>query len=148
MHVEGRITPMTGRISEMTTMDCWALLREQEFGRLAYRLGEDVHLAPINYGLDGNRIVFRTAEGSKLSGVLSYPEVCFEVDEMNDDAAMSVVVRGRAVELHGEEALMADQLRLRPWVATAKKHIIAIDVSEITGRFFYLSKPWLHLMHH
>ncbi len=136
---------MTGRVSTMTTMDCWALLREQEFGRLAYRLGESVQIAPLNYAVDGSRVVFRTSEGTKLAALHEHPEVAFEVDEMNDDAAMSVIVRGRAVELHGEEALMVDQLRLCPWFHTDKHHVIAIEVAEISGRFFYLSKPWLHM---
>ena len=51
-----------------------------------------------------------------------------------------------AYEISGEEALMSDQLRLRPWIKDAKNHVVAVDVSEISGRFFYLSKPWTHMM--
>lgn len=139
---------MTGRVSVMTTHDCWALLREQELGRLAFRLGEGVQITPVNYAVDGDRIIFRTAEGTKLTALHECPEVAFEVEHSTDEAAMSVVARGRAVQLHGDEALMADQLRLRPWFFTVKEHVIAIEVTEVSGRFFYLSKPWQHLLLH
>ncbi len=143
---------MTGLVSEMTTdamttTDCWAVLREQELGRLVYRCGEEMHITPVNYAVDGHRVVFRTAEGEKLAALRDYPDVVFEVDESFDDAATSVIVRGRASELHGEEALMVDQLRLRPWVPQpAKHHVIAIEVASITGRSFSLAKPWLHIV--
>lgn len=139
---------MTGRVYELTRDDCWGLLREQELGRLAYHLDGAVQIAPVNYALDGQRIIFRTAEGSKLAGILEDGEVCFEVDTLTDEAAMSVICRGHAFELTGEEALMADQLRLRPWVRTIKNHIVAIEVTQIDGRFFELSKPWAHLLQH
>ncbi len=137
---------MTGRVTEMTTADCWEMLRRQEFGRLAYHLGEGVQIAPINYAIDGDCIIFRTAEGSKLSGILGNGDVAFEIDELIDAAAASVVVRGRAVELTGDAAIAVDQLRLRPWVRTVKNHVISIKVTEISGRFFMLSKPWLHMV--
>jgi nitroimidazol reductase NimA-like FMN-containing flavoprotein (pyridoxamine 5'-phosphate oxidase superfamily) len=138
---------MVGRVTEMTTGDCWDLLGRQEMGRLAYHRGDEVHIAPLNFAVDGHRIIFRTAEGSKLAGILTNGDVAFEADELNDEAAMSVVARGRAVELHGDEALMVDQLRLRPWVRTPKEHVIAIQVADISGRFFVLTKPWAHMMH-
>ena len=57
-----------------------------------------------------------------------------------------MVVRGRAVELAGDAAIAVDQLRLRPWVRTVKNHVISIKVTEISGRFFMLTKPWLHMV--
>ncbi len=83
---------MTGLVSEttttdaMTTTDCWAVLREQELGRLVYRCGEEMHITPVNYAVDGDRVVFRTAEGEKLAALRDYPDVVFEVDESFDDA--------------------------------------------------------------
>lgn len=136
---------MTGRVSTMTTHDCWEMLRRLELGRLAYHEGDEVHIAPVNYAVAGEHIIFRTAQGSKLSSILDNGDVAFEIDEMTDEAAMSVVCRGHAVELAGEQALMVDQLRLRPWVRTTKHHVVAIRVDEISGRFFELSKPWMHL---
>ena len=38
-----------------------------------------------------------------------------------------------------------EQLPLRPWVDTAKYNTIAIEVDEVTGRHFELTRPWLHM---
>jgi len=125
---------------------CWEMLRAQEFGRLAFHLADEVHLVPINYAVDHlRRIVFRTDEGSKLLGVTMNADVAFEIDDFGEDEATSVVVRGRARQLEGHEAEEVDQLPLRPWVDTAKFNTVAIEVEEITGRHFELTRPWLHL---
>ena len=39
-------------------------------------------------------------------------------------------------------------LPLRPWVEGAKFNTIAIEVDEITGRHFELTRPWLHMRPH
>ena len=75
---------MTGRVTEMTNADCWEMLRRQEFGRLAYHLGEGVQIAPINYAVDGDCIVFRTAEGSKLSGILGNGDVALSLIHISE----------------------------------------------------------------
>lgn len=137
---------MTGRVTEMTEADCWEMLRRHELGRLAYRDGDTVQIAPLNYAVQGRSIVFRTAEGSKLSGIRGHSDVAFEIDETTDEAAMSVICRGNAVEVSGDEALMVEQLRLRPWVRAVKHHVVRIDIEEISGRFFMLTKPWLHMV--
>ena len=125
---------------------CWQMLRDEEFGRLAFHLADEVHLVPINFALDARRrIVFRTAEGSKLLGLTMNADVAFEIDHFGEDEATSVVVRGRARQLEGQEADETDELPLRPWVDTAKFNTIAVEVDEITGRHFELTRPWLHM---
>lgn len=138
--------------SPVTVLDedtCWAMLRDQEFGRLAFHLADEVHLVPVNYAVDDRRrLVFRTGEGSKLLGLTMNADVAFEIDEYTEDDARSVVVRGRARQLEGDEADETEQLPLRPWVEGAKFNVIAIEVDEIAGRHFELNRPWLHMMHH
>ena len=142
---------MTGT-EPVTTLDdeaSWSMLHDQEFGRLAFHLADEVHLVPINYAVDDRRrLVFRTAEGSKLLGLTMNADVAFEIDEYTEDLARSVVVRGRARELQGSEADEAEQLPLRPWVEGAKFNVIAVEVDEITGRRFELTRPWLHMTPH
>lgn len=133
-------------IAPMSEDEAWEALRSHEFGRLAYHLLDEVHIVPINYAVDSRRrLIFRTAEGSKLLGVVMNADVAFEIDQYDDDQAMSVVARGRAAQLEGSEAYVADDLPLRPWVPTEKYNIVAIDVSEVTGRRFRLDKPWTHM---
>src|SRR6187200_3172602 len=117
----------------------WQMLSAEEFGRLAFHLADEVHLMPINYALDARRrIVFRTAEGSKLLGLTMNADGAFEIVHVDDDQATSVVVRGRARQLEGHEAEETDQLRLRAWFDTLKFNTIAVEVYEITGRRFEL----------
>lgn len=134
-------------VSTLTEDECWDLLLHQEFGRMAYHDGDCVSLVPINFAVDERhrRIVFRTAEGSKLLGLTANGDVAFEVDQIGDDVAASVVVHGSAYELAGAEAAWADVLPLRPWVPTEKSHIIAIEPNLVAGRRFHLDRPWRHI---
>jgi uncharacterized protein len=136
-------------VTELDDEASWSMLHDQEFGRLAFHLADEVHLVPVNYAVDDRRrLVFRTAEGSKLLGLTMNADVAFEIDEYTEDLARSVVVRGRARELQGSEADEAEQLPLRPWVEGAKFNVIAVEVDEITGRRFELTRPWLHMTPH
>jgi len=122
------------------------MLHDHEFGRLAFHLADEVHIVPINYALAADhRIVFRTAEGSKLLGLTMNADVAFEIDQFSETEARSVVLRGHANQLEGDAARATSQLPLRPWVHTAKYNVIGIEVSEITGRHFDLERPWLHM---
>lgn len=134
-------------VTRLTLDQCWELLENQEFGRLAYHLAGEVHIVPINYATAGRRIFFRTAEGSKLLGIVMNSDVAFEIDTLSDEVATSVVVRGRATLLEGEEERAVEPLPLRPWVPTLKYNIVTItpNEGEVTGRSFDLSRPWLKL---
>jgi nitroimidazol reductase NimA-like FMN-containing flavoprotein (pyridoxamine 5'-phosphate oxidase superfamily) len=139
-------------ITAMSTDECWELLGRQELGRLAYHLLEEVHIVPVNYAVDHDPVtdrrslLFRTAEGSKLIAVIMNGDVAFEADEMDEDAAASVVVRGRARVLDEHEEHRAEDVRLRPWVPTLKYNVVEVEVDEITGRRFALSRPWRHML--
>jgi uncharacterized protein len=133
-------------VTQLTTDECWAMLHEQEFGRLAFHLMDEVHLAPINYAVDHDTLLFRTAEGSKLLAVVMNPDVAFEIDELDEHTARSVVVRGVARRLEEDELHRAEQVPLRPWVKTPKYDVVEIRPTEITGRSFDLSRPWLHMI--
>ena len=99
---------------------------------------------PINYAVDDDRLLFLTAEGSKLLGVTMNSDVAFETDEIIEEQATSILVRGRARQLVGSAAWVADRLPLRPWVDTPKYIVVEITVDEVTGRRFDLNRPWLH----
>ena len=134
------------QVGVMTTEECWEMLRANEFGRLAFHLAGEVHLAPINYAVDHDTLLFRTAEGSKLLGVEMNPDVAFEIDEFDEHHARSVILRGVARHLGEDEEHRAENVPLRPWVATLKYDVVEIRPTEISGRSFELSRPWLHMI--
>ncbi|WP_256842243.1 pyridoxamine 5'-phosphate oxidase family protein [Ornithinimicrobium cryptoxanthini] len=122
----------------------WERLAGERLGRLAFHLVDEVHIVPINYCAQEPRLVFRTAEGSKLLGVAMNSDVAFEIDGIEDDGgrAWSVVARGRARILRGDEVREADALGLRSWLGAADKHqFVAIDVDSVTGREYDLVEP-------
>jgi nitroimidazol reductase NimA-like FMN-containing flavoprotein (pyridoxamine 5'-phosphate oxidase superfamily) len=136
-------------VTALSEEECWEFLHDQEFGRLAFHLANEVHIVPLNYAIDAeHRIVFRTAEGSKLLGLTMNADVAFEIDEFGEEEARSVVVRGRASQLEGSEVQEIEQLPLRPWVDYAKFNVIAVVVDELSGRRFELTRPWLHMRPH
>ena len=127
-------------ISELTTDECWELLRGGEFGRLAYVLGHEINIAPINYAVDGQTLLFETAEGSKLLGIVMDPHVVFETDRYNNEIAESVIVRGHARLLEEDEAHRIENVPLRSWLKTLKYNVIEIVPAKLTGRRFHLNR--------
>ena len=138
------MSPNDNPVHELHPEECWEFLRGHEFGRLGFHLADEVHIVPINYAVDDNRLLFLTAEGSKLLGVTMNSDVAFETDEIIDEHATSIIVRGRARQLVGSAAWVADRLPLRPWVDTPKYIVVEITADEVTGRRFDLHRPWLH----
>ena len=132
-------------VTELSSEQCWEMLRAEEFGRLAFHLVDEVHITPINYAVDGETLLFRTAEGSKLLGVVMGSDVAFEIDRYGEDTARSVVIRGVARLLPEDEAHRAENTKLRSWVPTSKYNVVEIAPSVVTGREFSLSRPWQHL---
>jgi uncharacterized protein len=145
---EGGIAMNDEVATELTLDECWEMLREEEFGRLAYRLVDEVHITPINYAADGGSLLFRTAEGNKLLAVAMGSEVAFEIDRYGEDSARSVVVRGTARLLPEDEAHRAENVPLRPWVPMLRYNVVEIEPKVVSGRAFELSRPWLHLRPH
>jgi nitroimidazol reductase NimA-like FMN-containing flavoprotein (pyridoxamine 5'-phosphate oxidase superfamily) len=135
-------------VTELTSDECWEMLRDEEFGRLAFRLVDEVHITPINYAVQGGSLLFRTAEGNKLLAVVMGSEVAFEIDRYDEESARSVVVRGTARLLPEDEAHRADNVPLRPWTTTLKYNVVEIQPKVVSGRAFQLSRPWLHLRLH
>ena len=131
-------------VHELHPEECWEFMRAHEFGRLGFHLADEVHIVPINYALEDNRLYFLTTEGSKLLGITMNADVCFEADEISDEHATSIIIRGRARQLEGSAAWIVDRLPLRPWVPTEKYIVLEVTADEITGRRFDLHRPWLH----
>lgn len=127
----------TDAITWMSENEAWSFLAEHSFGRLAITIVGQPEIFPVNYAVSDTHVVFRTAEGTKLLGVVMDSRVAFEVDEVDADRASSVVAKGvaRKVETQAElERLnLAD---LHSWLPTLKYNLVAIEIDEITGRRF------------
>src|ERR1700722_3706673 len=89
--------------------DCFGLLGSAPVGRIGFMAGGEVVILPVNFLVDGQDVVFRTAAGSKLSALEIGHYVAFEADSY--DAAsqqglvgldsLELVPAGVAVDLGG-----------------------------------------------
>jgi nitroimidazol reductase NimA-like FMN-containing flavoprotein (pyridoxamine 5'-phosphate oxidase superfamily) len=118
--------------------DCWNLLRSVQIGRLAVLDGDRPDIFPINFVVDRGTLVFRTAEGTKLTAALGGGHSAFEVDGFDEISgqAWSVVVRGRLAPLRAAELLDSVALPLEPWQPGPKPRFIRIVPTEVSGRRF------------
>jgi nitroimidazol reductase NimA-like FMN-containing flavoprotein (pyridoxamine 5'-phosphate oxidase superfamily) len=126
-------------MEELPAATCWTLLRTAEVGRLAFEVGGQPEIFPVNFVVDGPSLVFRTAEGTKLAATVLDKPVAFEVDsyEPEDGRAWSVIAYGRAEEVSNfDELEHMSHLPLFPWSASPKNRFVRILVSRITGRRF------------
>jgi nitroimidazol reductase NimA-like FMN-containing flavoprotein (pyridoxamine 5'-phosphate oxidase superfamily) len=94
-----------GSVEELTDSECRDLLSQSTFGRLGVLVDGYPFIFPINYGLDGEAIIFRTGVGTKLAAVREH-KVSFEVDQIEQGrrAAWSVLVLGTASVVAAEDS--------------------------------------------
>ena len=91
--------PSDEPVQELSRDECRELLKRGELGRLATAAGGEPDIFPVNYFSDGDRILIRTAPGTKLLELTVHSAVAFETDGYTEDEAWSVVVHGRADRL-------------------------------------------------
>lgn len=126
-----------GPVSVLSLERCWELIAEQEIGRLGTCVDRVPDIAPVNFVVDDQTIVFRTAEGSKLFALTINDNVAFEVDGWNTTGGWSVVLHGTAAQItEYEDVMAAEALPLQPWVPTVKLHYVRITPEALTGRLF------------
>jgi nitroimidazol reductase NimA-like FMN-containing flavoprotein (pyridoxamine 5'-phosphate oxidase superfamily) len=128
----------TKGIGDVPVEQCWLAIESTDLGRLAViRPQGDVDILPINYAVDGTTIYFRTAPGSKFDSLKNRAPVALEIDHFDEEAAYSIVVKGRAERLEAPAEIdAADALPLAPWIPTVKLRWIRIRPTEVTGRVF------------
>ena len=86
--------------------ECLELMASSGVGRLAFLADGEIEVLPVNYTIDGARVAFRTATGTKLDAAIEQAVVAFEVDafDPSERTGWSVVIKGRA-EVVSDEAL-------------------------------------------
>ena len=115
---------------------CLALLAQASFGRLGLTSRALPTILPVNFWFDGDRILVRTGEGSKLRAATAGAVVAFEVDHVDpiEHAGWSVVVTGPAVEVTDPAELAGLRHAPLPHWAPSDGHVVAIDPAIVSGR--------------
>ena len=127
-------------IEVLSPDECFLLLRSRDLGRLAFDVEGQPEVFPINYAMEAQIVVFRTAPGTKLDHVAK-ARLAFEVDDWDPKLGVgwSVVVKGFAEEVTRNLGRTADHLRLAPVHPLApgeRWHWLAIRPAEVSGRRF------------
>lgn len=128
-----------GAVEQLAENRCWELLRSAGVSRLAVWVEDHPDIFPVNHAVDHGTVVFRTAEGTKLSAALADVPVALEADgyDAGTGLAWSVVVKGRAGRIGRAEELEATaDLPLLPWQAGPKGVFVRIVPGLVTGRRF------------
>lgn len=119
-------------LQTLTHAECLEAMATEPVGRLAVPMPDGFpHVVPVNFQLDGDVVVVRTAPGAKL--VNARRKVSFEVDHIDPvhHEGWSVLVRGTAYEATHWET---DHISLEPWAGGEKTHWLRILPVEISGR--------------
>src|SRR5437660_8888175 len=87
-------------LERLSRQECVTLMATQEVGRLVVVDEGRPLIFPVNYALDGEAPVFRTASGTKL-WASTHSSVAFEVDHVENETktGWSVIVHGIAHEV-------------------------------------------------
>ncbi|HEY9364149.1 MAG TPA: pyridoxamine 5'-phosphate oxidase family protein [Chitinophagaceae bacterium] len=150
-------------IGNLTEVQIDELLHKELVGRIGCNVNDTVYVVPISYAFDGKAIYAHTYEGMKLDAMRKNPNVCFEVDDLNNMGNwQSVIAWGKFEELESGEprnnALKLLLDRPLPVVSSITTHlgkswpfysdnlemidgvVFKIVLSHRTGRFEYTTK--------
>lgn len=96
-------------------------------------------ILPVNYGLDGDVVVVRTAPGPLLWAA-DHANVCFQVDEVDVDtrSGCTMLVRGLAERVgdgHRPETVARTQQQAStPWAPGDRDELLRIIPRRVEGR--------------
>lgn len=126
-------------VENLSEKQCWELLRSTDVGRLAVIVEDHPDIFPVNYAVDQGTVLFRSAEGTKVTGVLGDAPVAFEVDGYDPETGLvwSVVLKGHATTFQNiDEAADSFKIDVNAWQAGKKERFIRIRPHDVTGRRF------------
>ncbi len=130
-------TSDTQPLTDLSEETCWTRLRAGQVGRLVVAVGSQPDIFPVNYVVEYDEIIVRTAEGTKLAAAIMGGRVAFEIDEIDADhhTGWSVVVHGTAREADNLLDVMHDEeIDTSPWADGAKLRVVHITPGHVTGR--------------
>lgn len=145
-------------IGELTSEQIDQVMFRQIIGHLGCSSDGKLYVVPIAFAFDGHCIYAHSKEGMKIKMMRKNPEVCFQVDEIDNTANWrSVILWGRYQELtteHEQQRAMkllmdrieplqsgetshAREYSQAPQVVEKKKRAVVyqIEVRDKTGRF-------------
>ena len=128
----------------LTRAECLHLLGTRAVGRIAVTSDAMPVILPVNFCLDGERILIRTSAGTKLAAATAGAVVAFEVDDSDgvQRTGWSVSVTGVAsVVTDGDDLARIGDLTLTRWAPDGADHVVAITTPLVSGRRIPSDEP-------
>ena len=128
-------------VRELSRARCLELLATAIVGRVGVSVRALPVILPVNYLLDGERVIFRTVPGTKLDAAVHRSVVAFEADAHDPDGAWgwSVLIQGVASEISAPADLeRARKLLTRTWAFLGEGAVrfVSIEPTFMSGRAF------------
>ena len=124
-------------VDDLDEAVCWRLLARTVVGRVGFIDDGEPCVLPVNYGVAGDAIVFRTGSETTLHDLGDAARVAFEIDaaDIKAETGWSIVVRGHLSEVvdAGERDLLA-AVAIHPWAPGVRDHWMRVTPSKVTGR--------------
>lgn len=117
--------------------ECLRLLAGATLGRIGLTSGALPLVLPVNFHFDGERILVRTGQGSKLEAAVRNAVVAFEVDDFDPlyHSGWSVVVTGVATEVSDPDDLeRAGREPIARWAPRTDETVMSISTEIVSGR--------------
>ena len=129
---------MVATIESIPPTTCWNLLATTTFGRVGLLVDGKPEVLPVNYAIDGESILVRTAEGTVLTQA-DLTVVAFEADhvDLHNHSGWSVMVQGFARDIGDAvdpNSQRLKKLSLVTWAPGNRDRWIHIVPEKVTGR--------------
>lgn len=122
---------------ELTRGECLSFLKGADFGRLVFTEGALPAIRPVNFVLDGERVVIRTSRQGAIVAGVDKTVVAFQADHIDigrrSGWTVTVIGEGRLVDDESESARLAE-LPLLPWVAGDHDAYVVLPAGLVSGR--------------
>jgi len=137
--MDGHSTPTDHRgLTVLGLGECLDRIRGVRVGRLAFVHDGDLVVLPVNHGVDGQDVVFRTTWGSKLQHAQQAGLVAFEFDDFDEATGLgwSVLVSGVAETVYDDhEIARLEDLGVRSWAGALDPLFwVRVRAEQVTGR--------------
>ena len=136
-------------IGKMNDNQIVNVLQSQLIGRLACYADKKLYLVPITYAYQDGYIYCHSKDGMKIDMMTKNPDVCFEVDQIeNMNSWRCVILWGRYEKLDSSSAqgkareILNDRIEpfsigetVVPYIRQDVPHTFRIKIVEQTGRY-------------
>ena len=133
-----RSAAQQAKLEELSPAQCRAHVAAGGVGRFLFaEPGRGPVAIPVNFRMDGDDVIFRTAHDGVIAAGVRQPQVSFDVDHLDETSGegWSVLMSGSArLITEPAELERVHVLGVEPWAGGSRPDFVRIVVTEVTGR--------------